>query len=383
MKITLQPALLEWARTRAGLSVEELAEKVGVKPETAEHWEEAGELTYVQARKLAAKTHTPFGYLFLSKPPVEKLPIPDFRVMAGDAVGKPSTNLLDVIYQSQRRQDWFREHQQAEGAAALDFVGSVKPGDDIAQAARKMRERLAFHPSQCAKAELTSVLNAFSEAIEATGVLVIRAGKVGNNTSRVLDPQEFRGFALADAFAPLIFVNAADYKAAQVFTLAHELAHIWMGESALSNLNSTYAPDVSIEQFCNALAAEYLVPLDDLRQKLTQAPFQGTDRLNRLRLHYRVSELVIIRRMHDAGEISRAEFKKLYSDRLEALKERPATGGDFHRNQPPQIGRRFGAAVVESTLEGRTLYRDALSLLDFKKTSSFERFSQTLGFPSR
>ena len=382
MTIDLQPRLLEWVRERAGLTAETLAEKLGVSAEKVTAWEQDGRITYRQAEKLAGVTHTAFGYLFLAEPPDERLPIPDLRTVGSVAAGRPSPDLLDVIYQSQRRQEWFREYQIAEEGAELEFVGSTPVGSSVKAAAAAIRKRLSFHPSESKETSLDGVLRDFGEAVEAAGILVVRAGIVGNNTRRTLNPQEFRGFALVDAFAPLVFVNAADFKAAQIFTLAHELAHVWAGESALSNLENTLVPEQQrVEWFCNAVAAEYLVPLEGLKARLLNLHGDPAQVVEVLRRHYRVSELVIIRRLYDAGEIPEAEFKRWYEERIDAYRHQPKnSGGDFYKNQPNKIGRKFASALIASTLEGKTLFRDAMSLLDMKKTATFQEFARTLKF---
>lgn len=378
MTIDLQPGLLEWARERAGLTAETLAEKLGVSVETVAAWEQDGRITYRQAEKLASVTNTAFGYLFLAEPPDERLPIPDLRTVGSVAAGRPSPDLLDVIYQSQRRQEWFREYQIAEDGAELEFVGSTPVGSSVKAAAAAIRKRVNFHPSESKETSLDGVLRDFGEAVEAAGILVVRAGIVGNNTRRTLNPQEFRGFALVDAFAPLVFVNAADFKAAQIFTLAH----VWAGESALSNLENTLVPEQQrVEWFCNAVAAEYLVPLEGLKARLRNLHGDPAQVVEALRRHYRVSELVIIRRLYDAGEIPEAEFKRWYEERIDAYRHQPkSSGGDFYKNQPNKIGRKFASALIASTLEGKSLFRDAMSLLDMKKTATFEEFARTLKF---
>lgn len=389
MTITLQPSVLQWARQRAQLTMDDCAKRFGNSDaekwiEKITKWEEDGVLTYRQAEKLAKVTRTPFGYLFLNEPPAEKTPISDFRTTGSKAIGQISPELRDVIYQSQHRQDWYRDYLKEEGAEPLAFVGSHSPKltpKAITAAAAAMHETLRYRPSQSTESQLARVIREFADAIEASGILVVRAGKVGNNTRRLLDPGEFRGFALADEWAPLIFVNATDSKAAQIFTLAHELAHIWAGQSAISNLERLYSSPQKVEQFCNAVAAEFLMPLDEVKSFLKEGGDSSAESVRELRLKFRVSDLVVIRRLYDAGALTKDEFQRRYDGSLqEAMRRGGGSGGDFHNNQPGQIGRRFGTALIGSTLEGKTPYRDALSLLDMKKMSSFKTFAQKLDF---
>ena len=208
------------------------------------------------------------------------------------------------------------------------------------------------------------------------------SGVVMSNNQRRLDPKEFRGFALSDPLAPLVFVNGADTKAAQTFTLAHELGHLWLGKSALSNMDPARRSVFRREEvWCNAVAAELLVPHAALRPK------QGVDDkiqdlANRLAREFKVSALVVLRRLFDAGRIDRAQFEMAWEREIQSLRgqeRRKNAGGDFHLTTLACVGRRFAWALVTSTLEGHTLYRNAFRMLGISRADTFDRLGRELG----
>lgn len=383
MKVTLVPRVLRWARERAGLSVRQVAEKIGAKPEQVREWEESGELTFARAEKLARVTHTPFGYLYLEAPPEEKLPIPDYRTVAGKDVVRPSPDLLDVLTDALRRQDWFRDYLIAYGEEPLSFVGSVKLEDSPEEVAARIRRAIHLDTEERSGARTwEEALRSQVEAMEESGVLVMRSGIVGNNTHRQLSVDEFRGFALSDPYAPLIFINSSDSKSAQMFTLAHELVHIWLGVSGVSNLQATYAPNHRIERFCNRVAAEVLVPAAELRVEWQTARSQARP-LAGLAHRFKVSSLVLLRRLRDLRFISQAQFEGQYAEEEKRFEERAAQsagGGDFYATQRTRTGTRFAKALIESVLEGRTTYRDAFQLLGIRKIETFNEFVKEMNF---
>lgn len=378
-RIPINPELLTWARERAGLDTLALS---GRFPKLSE-WE-AGELqpTLRQLEDFARAVHVAVGLLFLPAPPDEPLPIPDFRTVGDRELKRPSPNLLDTIYLCQQRQDWFRDYARIHSLPALDFIGTARVQNSPLEVAEAMRQTLELNIAQRQRLPTwTDALRQLISKMEDAGVLVMASGVVGSNSHRKLDVEEFRGFALADDLAPLVFINGADSKAAQMFTLAHELAHLWLGESGISDPEAGRVAEPGIERWCNAVAAEFLMPLAMLQQDY-QAGTPIADEIQRLARSFKVSTLVALRRLYDAGFIDEPTLWQSYREelaRIRALDRSGSGGGDFYRTLGARTGKRFARAVLSSTLEGQTLFQDAFRMLGMRKTSTFYEAARELG----
>ena len=298
------------------------------------------------------------------------------------AVQRPSANLLDMIYFCQERQSWYRDHAQGAGERPLSFVGSATLGSPVAATAAAIRDKLAFNlDERRACSTWTEALRRFVAQADGAGVMVMCSGVVLNNNRRHLDPEEFRGFALVDALAPLVFISGADSKAAQMFTLAHELAHVWLGATGVSDVTVASRPANDIEAWCNRVAAEVLVPLEVVRVELR--PDEAVpDWVARLTRRFKVSSLVILLRLLDVGRLSPNAFRAAYEAEIERIAGLPSTagGGDFYLTTAARVSKRFARALVESTIEGRTLYRDAVRMLGIAKTDTFRELGRSLQF---
>lgn len=378
IRAEVRPELLRWAVERSGRDPEWLRERFP----KLERWETGADRpTLRQLEEFARTTHTPVGYFFLPEPPGEAIPIPDMRTLANRRFERPSPDLLETIYLCQQRQEWYHDYARATGEEALRWVGSASASDDPVRVAATLRAALKFDLAERAQlGTWTEALRRFVEQAEALGALVMVSGIVGNNTHRKLDPQEFRGFALADDLAPLVFVNGADTRAAQMFTLAHELAHLCLGGSALSDATPNREPGLDIERWCNAVAAEVLAPLAVVRAEFDAGETLESER-DRLARRFKVSTLVVLRRLFDAGFLSWNGFRQAYDAEVERLVSAPrgAGGGDFYWTELAHVGRKFARALVESTLEGQTLYRDTFRMLGFKKHQTFIELCSRLG----
>ena len=320
------------------------------------------------AEKLAAATHSPLGYLFLSFPPFESLPINDFRTRTGDTPLNPSLELLETVYAMQHRSEWMREELIDTGAEPVQLVGAFQPGASSVDAAFAMRSTLGLAEDWSTSAHnWPDAAELLRNQAQAAGVLVVFNGVVGNDTSRKLNPDEFQGFALVDEYAPLVFVNNADYKAAQMFTIAHELAHLFVGEGGVSATESLLPAENEVEVLCNRIAAEFLVPEAELRA-LWPRVSDLSDRYQQTARHFKVSRVVAARRALDLELIDRATFFEFYAQNKTQgnRSQQTSPGGNFWNTQRWRIGVRFAAAVVRALAAGRLSQREAYSLTGLK-----------------
>ena len=375
-RVPVQPGLLRWARKRAGMAQADLAAKFKKLSE----WE-SGETqpTLKQLEAFSRAVHVPFGYLFLSEPPDERLPISDFRTVPHTANGRPSPDLLDTLYAMQRRQRWLREHLVESDAEPLTFAASARLADDADAIGREMRRALGLEEGWAAGIRTwQDAVNELRRIIENLGVMAVINGVVGNDTHRRLSVAEFRGFALTDRYAPLIFVNGADAKSAQMFTLAHELAHIWLGEAGLSGFENLLPGGTDAEDWCNRAAAELLVPSRELRERWTrvrreQHPFEAVAR------SFKVSPVVAARRAMDLNLVERAAFFEFYEhySKRERRSGTTPSGGDFYNNQNARVGRLFSTHVMRAAMAGQIGFRDAYEMTGLRG-GTFQDYARRL-----
>ena len=362
-RVGIQPELLRWARERSGRKAGYLLKRFP----KLDAWERGVAWpTFRQLEEFASATYTPIGYLFLQEPPDDSLPVADLRTIGDEPLRRPSPNLLDTVYAMQRRQAWMRDELIFEyETPPLTFVGKFTFTDEPKEVADTIRETLELEPEWASQnVNWESAQRLLRDTIESIGVLLVINGVVGNNTHRTLDAEEFRGFALVDEYAPLLFINNADYKTAQMFTIAHELVHIFVGEAGVSTFEKFQPSAHAIEQFCNRTAAEFLVPERELLDYWDRVP-QTNNPYSSIARHFKVSSVVAARRALDLDLIGHEEFFAFYNEhnaKERSKSQQTQAGGDFWKTQRWRIGRRFGAAVVRAVKEGRLTYKEAYSL---------------------
>jgi len=369
----VNPELLVWARTKANLAPDKVSRNFAAARILA--WESGAQIpTFAQVEELATKYKVPLLTFFLTEPPTEVTPLTDLRTLRGAARKTLSSNFNEAINDAIVRQDWYREEFPNAKPRILSKQFSID--DDVVSVAEYVRKTLRINDDllkECTK--WRDFLDKLSENAEAAGVLVLRSSLVANNPTRKLDVKEFRGFALTDDVAPLIFINSNDTTTAQVFTLIHEVVHICINQSGISNPDPTKPLEGirnKTELFCNRVAAEVLVP----RQKFMRSwwnSLSNADNLKRIVQHYKVSNMVALRRAYDLDKISAdyffpavkadyARFKK--KEQKDEEKETSSKGGpELWVVFPIRSGRKFTESVFVSLQGGKVSHIDAARLL--------------------
>lgn len=383
VRVPVKPELLRWALKRADMAEEDCPKRFPL----ARWLNREREPTLKQLEDFAQSTHTPFGYLLLEKPPDEQLPITDFRTIRGTRRrGRISVNLRDTIDLCQMRQDWYRENQIHWDVPPIDFVRSASLDDDPTLVAAQMRSLMTWtSDARNATRDAEGARKALRDRMERLGILVMTSSVVGPGTNRPLKVEEFRGLALADDYAPLVFVNAADAETAKCFTLMHEFAHILLGSSGISD-TATDSEDHE-ERWCNAVAAEALVPMREFAPRASRLSGVQSSRTVWLKLaqEHRVSVQVILNRLKDAEILSWSEYRQAWERETARYAEPtkpPSGGGNSSITKLSQLGRPFAEEVIVSVLEGRTTYREGFELLAVRSTSAFNGIASRLGILS-
>ncbi|CAN5409802.1 XRE family transcriptional regulator [soil metagenome] len=338
-----------------------------------------GKLTPKQAERFAQTVNVPFGYLFFEAPPERRaMPIADFRsVQEREPLGQEFFDVYDdVVY----KQSWFSDYKRGIAASPLSFVGRFNKNSTAMDLAADMRVTLKLSSDAMRATQSTDDLYALVvKKAEDLGALVFKNGVVGNNTRRRLPVSQFRGFAIIDKFAPAVFVNGADAKAAWVFTLLHELAHVWLGASGVSD--AAPKPNDPTEVLCNAAAAEVLVPAKEFSRAWNeQALLDSSERIDVLRRRFKVSTLVIARRALDHGVITRELYNSIYAAARKAGSA--SSGGDFYATLGARNGKRFADAVSTLAQSGDLGLRQAGRLLNTTPSNVLNYYDRRHAVPS-
>jgi Zn-dependent peptidase ImmA (M78 family)/DNA-binding XRE family transcriptional regulator len=358
----IKPALLTWAINRSGLTRADICKQLHLQPRALEAYEKGlGSPLFNKALEMSRVLRIPFGYFFLSQPPADEVPIPDLRTLSGKPVTQPSPDFLEVLSQALTQHDWYKAYLAEEGAPVLSFVSQFALNDSIEEVARDIATHLKIDQALRREARTwEGYLTKLSQQAERAGIIVMRRGVVGSSR-RKLNREEFQGFALVHSQAPFVFINGQDFESAKIFTLIHELAHIWIGQSGISKAEEVLSSEqmLDVEVFCNAVAAEALVPKEEFLGQWKTIP-DGYEKINALARHFLVSAFVIIRRAREFNRIDYPTYEAFLEEanRRTQPKGKPS-GANFYttldaRNSPTLVDalvfdvKRDGTAVNEA-----------------------------------
>ncbi len=364
--------MLTWAIARAGF---DLPTFTGKFPKIQNWLDGNKQPTVKQLEDFSKKVHLPFGYLFLPEPPVEKLPIPFFR-SSGNKEEKLSVNVYDTILLLQQRQGWLTNYLKDNEFENLPFVGKFKNSNNVAAIVNDIRQVLNLPENWATHFKTwTEAQNHLVATIEDKGIITVFNGVVENNGHRKIPVDECRGFVLVDEIAPFMFINNGDFKSAQIFTIVHELAHIWTGHSAGFDFRKLQPANDPIEILCDKVAAEFLVPEKAFNKVWNENP--NTKVTAR---HFKVSEIVIARRALDLGKWTKKDFFKFYNEykNIEFAKKSKSSGGDFFATTKKRLSVTYASHIHQAIKSGQLLYRDAYKLTSLKGDTFQKFFTQHL-----
>lgn len=331
--------------------------------------------TFNQLADIAQLFNIPFGYFFLNEIPDKLYPIPHFRTQ-NQHTFRPSQELIDTVETLQKRQQWARDLLIDLRGEKLSFTDTITINTDIEIAVSKIYTLLNLSSNWAKNLPTwTDALSILINRIEQAGIFVVLNGIVNNNTKRKLDLNEFRGFVLYDDFAPFVFLNNNDVISGKIFTLIHEIAHVLVGKSASFDLRQLQPATDSTEQYCDRVAAEFLVPTSLLKMHIQKygVDFQGLVRL------FKVSQIVIARRLLDLDQITKKEFFAFYEEYVNRERKIISSkGGNFYNTAPFRISRRFFDLINSSVKQNKILYTDAFRLTGLKPKTYDEYIKRNL-----
>jgi Zn-dependent peptidase ImmA (M78 family)/DNA-binding XRE family transcriptional regulator len=386
MDTIINREMIRWARERGGLFRDELAARLQVDPDTINLWE-TGEvpIPVTKAKALAKISLVPYALLFADKPPDEMISIPDFRTHRSADIRRPSPELLETIRDAKLKQEWYRDYLLSEDAEPLEYINAFDIHRSPESAAKEMKRVLGINDDEYYRCQnWESAFRYLINHAEDAGITVIVNSTLKSNTHRPLDIEEFRGFVLSDEYAPLVFINGRDAKAAQMFTLMHEIAHLLIGKSGVLDNTLEMNPSIPEERWCNQVAADFLTPKDRFLSLWDETIDSGKN-IDNLRLKLKVSRLVCIFRAFQLNLISYHEKETLFSEEMERFeyqkkknKEKEAHP-DLYIIRRYKTGRNLALAVISEVQANRMLYRDAFRLLGVKSAESLREFAIRLG----
>lgn len=385
-RANITPNVLKWARETAKLSESQAAAKVSVKEEKVNEWENGeSQPTIRQAKILANAYQRSFAVLFLPEIPTDFQTLQDFRKKGSDEL---STSTLFIIREIQQKQAWISEENKENEIQELTFVGKYSISDSPELIAQDILATLEINPLDYKNQD---PIKHWIEQSEKKGIFISRTSFIHSHLK--IDKDELQGFAIADTYAPFIFINSADWDAPQLFTLVHELAHIWIASTGISNHVTPNVVDRDkyhpIELFCNEIAACALIPKTYI-ESLSQSNFNNSKSVFKIAKNLGISSFALLVRAKNLNLISKILYQNLkiqadkdFSDFLERerqkkIKQKKQEGGpSFYTLRLNRNGKLFTQFVLDAYKSGR-IEPSVASLLLKVKTNQFPKLEQRM-----
>lgn len=383
MAIQPNAKIILWALQRSGY---DSADAIKKWPKFEQWLDGSWSPTVNQIREFADFVHVNVPALFAENIPDLSLQIADFRTVDDSAEVYPTPELYDTVNQMLRRQSWLHEFFINEHYSAVDLIGAFanKPMNykTAEMLADFLHEYLKLKNDWATKYKtVTDAFRVLKQSAENAGIAVVVNGIVGDNTHRPLRIEEFRGFALSDDFAPLVFINGKDLKTAQMFTLIHELAHLAYSQTGVSNPSDEIdGKDSTIEKFCNRVAADFLVPTRWLLNEWEKGGKTRYQLIDSIAKKLKVNFVVVARKAKDIELIDENEFFVLYSQYKNSVPEgiKGGSGGDYYLTKQYRLGSVFSDAIWSAVNTGYIDYRDAYDLTGLS-SDNFRKYFTEVG----
>ena len=344
----INPEILKWARETARLRLEEAAKKLSLKEARLEELE-AGKRqpTHPQLVKMSQQYHRPLLTFYISNPPQKADQGQDFRTLPEGQTGKDEALVDAIVRNIQTRQSIVKSLLEEEDEAEeLSFIKSATVDEHHKDVADKITRKIEFDLKRYQNKSLEDAVTYLRARAETAHVFVLMIDNLGNYHTKV-PVKSFRGFALADHIAPFIAVNVNDSKAAQAFTILHELTHLWLGQTGISGPPSS---KIDIEKFCNDVASEILLPRDEFTPFMRQFKVHGlktdVEYIKEFANERNVSSTMLAYRLHRAGLYDYDYYLKLTSEFWRVFSDKKAPKSQGFSPYPIVRRHRAGPALV-------------------------------------
>ena len=387
--VQVNPEILRWARETAGLTLDKAAKKLQIHPNLkktgADKLSEMelgiGHPSRPLLLKMSKQYHRSILTFYLEEPPIKGDRGQDFRQLPQD-YAQVDEGLVDALVRDIRtRQNILRAAiEDEEEARPLPFVGSMNINNGLDRVRESILATIKF--DLAVFREQRSIQEAFAylrSRAEASGMFVLIMGDLGSHHTKI-PVEAFRGFALADKVAPFVIINDQDAKSAWSFTLFHELAHIWLGQTGISG----EIVESNLERFCDDVASAILLPdgLQDLNIT-EQTDFNtSVDLINRFSSARKVSNSMVAYKLYRLRRISfekwsllRTEFKRLWLTYRKEQREAASAqegGANYYIVKRYRVGKGLVELVSRMTLSGTLTSTKAGKVLGVKPRNVFE-----------